>query len=147
MFAFGHVFSRESFIFLLDLEIKRARRYQNYLSLISLTFGHLKPSLGQNPSISLKTLANLLKDELRDTDFVGQGAANRLLVMLPYADMMEAQKVRQKLEQILLKYGFGARELAIEIGEVCFPTHATNIEELLIRVGNNLPMPNPIGKG
>ena len=59
MFAFGHVFNRQSFLFLLDLEIKKAQRYQNYLSLLSLTFDHLNPSRGKNPSIWLKTLAKL----------------------------------------------------------------------------------------
>jgi len=138
MFAFEHVFNRQSFVFLLDLEIKRARRYQNYLSLLSLTFGHLNPA-SENPNISLKTLVNLLKDELRETDVVGQGGtANRLLVMLPHADMAGAHKVTERLGQILRDYGFGAKGITIEIGEVCFPTHATNIDDLLRKAGNNL---------
>jgi hypothetical protein len=144
VFAFGHVFNRQSFLFFLDLEIKRARRYQNYLSLLSFTLQDLNPSSGENPGVSVKNLAYLLKDELRDTDFVGEGeAANRLLVMLPYADMAGVHKVREKLEKIFQEYGFGAEGLAVKISEVCFPTHATNIEELLGRVGNNLHVPNP----
>ncbi len=143
MFAFGHVFNRQSFLFLLDLEIKRARRYQNYLSLLSLTLGHLNPPF-KNPNISLKTLVNLLKDELRETDVVGQSEiANRLLVMLPHADMAGAHKVRERLGHILQDYGFGAKGLTIEIGEVCFPTHATNIDDLLRMAGSNPPFPNP----
>ena len=138
MFAFGHVFNRQSFLFLLDLEITKATRYQNYLSLLSLTFDYPDPSLWENPSISLKTMGNLLKDELRDTDVIGQGGANRLLVMLLYADITGAHKVRKRLEQILRDYGFGAKGLAVEIGEVCFPTHATNIDDLLRMAGNNV---------
>jgi len=83
-------------------------------------------------------MGNLLKGELRETDVIGQGAANRLLVMLPYADMTGAHKVKERLEQTLHDYGFGAKGLAIEIGEVCFPTHATNIQDLLRMAGNNL---------
>jgi diguanylate cyclase (GGDEF)-like protein len=138
MFAFGHVFNRQSFIFLLDLEIKKAQRYQNYLSLLSFTFDHLNPSLIENPGISLKTMGNLLKDELRETDVIGQGGTNRLLVMLPYADMAGAQQVRKRLERILHDYGFTAKGFSIEIDEVCFPTHATNIEDLLQMAGNHL---------
>jgi PleD family two-component response regulator len=146
MFAFGNVCNRQSFLFLLDLEIKRARRYQNYLSLLSLTFGHPNTSL-KNPSVSLKTLVNLLKDELRETDVVGLGAAaNRLLVMLPHADKMGGHKVKERLGQILQDYGFGTKGLTIEIGEVCFPTHATNIDDLLRMAGNNLPFPKPSGR-
>ena len=138
MFAFGHVFNRQSFIFLLDLEIKKAQRYQNYLSVLFFTFDHLNPSLNENPSISLKTMGNLLKDELRDTDVIGQGGTNRLLVMLPYADMAGAHQVRKRLEGILHDYGFSAKGFSIEIGEVCFPTHATNIGDLLQMAGNHL---------
>jgi len=135
MFAFGHVLNRESLSFLLNLETKRARRYQNYLSLLSLTFGHLDPSPGENPSISLKTLACLLKGELRDTDIVGQGGGNRLLFMLPQADMAEVHKVRERSERILHDYGFGRNGFPIEIDEVCFPTHAKNTDDLLRMTG------------
>ncbi len=136
VFAFGNVFNRQSFLILLDLEIKRARRYQNCLSLLSLTFSHLVPSPGGNTSISFKTLANLVKSELRDSDIVGQGVGNRLLVMLPYADMKGTHRVRERLEKILCEYGFGREGFTVEINEVCFPTHATNFNELLQIVGN-----------
>ena len=135
MFAFGNIFTRQSFFFLLDLEIKRAQRYQNFLSLLSLTFGHLDPSVGEDASISLKTLANLVKGELRETDIVGQDAGNRLLVMLPYADMAGTHTVRERLEKILSEYGFGREGFTVEINEVCFPTHATSFDDLLLMAG------------
>jgi GGDEF domain-containing protein len=138
MFAFGHVFNRQSFLLLLDLEIKKAQRYQNYLSLLSFTFEHVNPPIDGNPSISMKTMSNLLKDELRETDVIGQGSSNRLLVMLPYADVVGTQKVRRRLEQILQDYGFGKKGFAIEIGEVCFPTQATNMDDLLRVAGNHV---------
>jgi GGDEF domain-containing protein len=138
MFAFGNVFNRQSFLFMLDLEIKRSQRYQDYLSLLSLTFGHLDPLPGESPRISLTTLANLLKNELRDTDIIGQGAGNRLLVMLPYTDMAEAERVRERLEKAFYDYGFGRKGFTIEISEVCFPTHATNVDDLLRMAGDNV---------
>lgn len=139
MFAFGHVFNKKTFLFLLDLEVKRARRYQKYLSLLSLTSDHLSSSREEKPSIFLKTLANLLKDLLRDTDIVGQCRANRLLVMLPYSDKGEAHKVRVRLEQKLQEYDLGKQGRTIEINEACFPTDATNIDDLLRIAGNHIP--------
>lgn len=136
MFAFGNVLNGQSFLFLLDLEIKRAQRYQNFLSLLSLTFGHLDPSVGEDASISLQTLANLVKGGLRETDIVGQTAGNRLLVMLPYADVAGAHTVRERLEKILYEYGFGREGFAVVINEVCFPTHATSFNDLLQMAGN-----------
>lgn len=138
MSAFKQILSRQSFRFLLDLEIKKARIYRPYLSLISLTFGQLDPSHAEIPNISLKTIANLLKNELRNTDIVCQAGGNRLLVMLPCADMAGAHKVRARLEKNLHYYGFGRNGFTIEIDEVRFPTHATNVDELLQKAGNNI---------
>ena len=135
MFAFGHVLNTESLLFLLNLETKRAQRYQNCLSLLSFTFGHLDPSPGKRPSISFTTLACLLKGELRGTDVVAQGGGNRLLFMLPYADMVRARKVRERSENVLHDYGFGRKGFTIEIDEVCFPTHAKNVDDLLRMTG------------
>ena len=136
MFAFGNVFNKQSFLFLLDLEIKRAQRYQNFLGLLSLTFGHLNPSVGEDASISLKTLANLVKGELRETDLVGQDSGNRLLVILHHADTVGAHTVRERLEKILYEYGFGRKGFTVEINEVCFPIHATSFDDLLLMAGN-----------
>jgi PleD family two-component response regulator len=131
MFAFGHVVSKQAFLFLLDLEIKRARRYQNYMSLLSLTFNPPNPSTGERSAISLKTFANLLRDELRDTDIVGQGDGNHLMVMMPYADAVGAHKVRERLERIIEEYGLAEKGITMGIDEICFPTHVTNVGDLL----------------
>jgi diguanylate cyclase (GGDEF)-like protein len=138
MFAFGHVVNRQVFLFLLDQEIKRARRYQNYLSLLSLRFNQLNPSMGEDPGISMKTLATILQVQLRGTDIVGLGNGNHLLVMMPYADAAGAHKVRERLEQILREYRLAEKGLTMAIDEVCFPTHATKIEDLLRRAGTNI---------
>lgn len=101
MFVFGHLVNRQSFLFLPDLKIKGTRRYQNYLSLLCLNFARLNSSLVENPNISPKPLDNLLKDEIREADIVGQGKKNELLVMLPYADMARVHKARESVERIL----------------------------------------------
>jgi hypothetical protein len=80
MLASGYVFKRQSLFFLPGLEVERARRYQNYLSLPSLTFVHLDPSIGKYPEISLKTLANLVKDELRDSDIAGRDGGRKVRI-------------------------------------------------------------------
>ncbi len=131
MSAFGNVLKRQGFLLLLDYEIKKAQRYQNYLSLLSLTFEHLNSLREENSSVSLKTVGNLIKDELRETDVVGHSGTNRLMVMLPYADMAGAHKVRKRLKQILQDYRFDRKRLSVEISEVCFPTHGTTIDDLI----------------
>jgi hypothetical protein len=46
--------------------------------------------------------------------------------------------VRKRLEQTLQDYGFGEKGFAIQVDEVCFPTHATSMEDLLQMAGNHL---------
>lgn len=89
MFVLVHLSSGQ-FFSLLDLETKGAQRHQN-----------LNSSLVENPNISLKPLANLLKDEIREVDVVGQGKTNRLPVMLPYADMARVHHARERVVRIL----------------------------------------------
>jgi len=52
--------------------------------------------------------------------------------------MAEADRVRERLEKTLHDYGFGRKGFTIEINEVCFPTHATNIVDLLRMAGDNV---------
>jgi len=131
MFSFGKVLDRQSFLILLDLEIRKARRSRASLSVLSFTFGHVNPSAGEKSSNSLKTLANLLRGALRDTDIVAQDGENRLLVMLPYADAEAADKVRRRLEKSLQEHAFERKGIKIEIDEACFPTDAKNANDLL----------------
>ena len=131
MFSFGKVLDRQAFLTLLDLEIRKARRSRASLSVLSFTFGHVNPSPGEKSSNSLKTLANLLRGALRDTDIVAQDGENRLLVMLPYADAEMADKVRRRLEKSLQEHPFERKGIKIEIDEACFPTDATNANDLL----------------
>jgi diguanylate cyclase (GGDEF)-like protein len=131
MFSFGKVLDRRSFLTLLDLEIRKARRYGASLSVLSFTFGQVNPSPGKKFSNSLKTLANLLSGALRDTDIVAQDGENRLLVMLPYANAEVTDKVRQRLEKSLQEHAFEREGITIEIDEACFPIHATNANDLL----------------
>ncbi|NIN93174.1 hypothetical protein GTO36_09415 [bacterium] len=60
------------------------------------------------------------------------------MVMLPYTDTAGAHKVRGRLEQMLRDYGFGKKGLAVEIEEICFPTHATNVDDILRMAGNHV---------
>jgi PAS domain S-box-containing protein len=98
---------------------------------LSVTFGHLNPLLWGSPSISLQTLACLLKSELRNTDIIGQDGGNRLLFLLPYADMAATHKVRERSQEILHFYGFGRNAFPLEIDGVCFPTHVKDVDDLL----------------
>jgi hypothetical protein len=140
MYAFGHVFTKQSFLFLLGLEIKKAQRYRNCLGLLSLTFTQLSAPL-ENPTIPLKTLGNVLRHQMRETDIVGQGGTNRLLVMLAHADVMGAQKVIERVEQALHHHGMREKGLAMEIHEVCFPTRP--VDDLLRMAASGAPVDHP----
>ena len=68
----GRILNRDLFLFLLDLEVKRSRRYQNYLCLM---FFKIKQFSGNGDGGGLQTcyqtLSNLLLEEIRESDIIG----------------------------------------------------------------------------
>jgi hypothetical protein len=46
--------------------------------------------------------------------------------------------VRERLEKNPHDYGFGTKGFTIEISEVCFPIHATNVDDLPRMAGDNV---------
>ncbi|NIO20578.1 MAG: hypothetical protein GTN76_07535, partial [Candidatus Aenigmarchaeota archaeon] len=124
MFAFDHVLNRQSFRFLLKVEIEKARRYQNYLSLLPLTFDHLNHYFGKTPASPLKSLPISLRrtSAIQISCILGQDEANRILCILPHTNMAGVQKVRGRLEHMLQDYGTVKRGRTVETDAACFPT-------------------------
>ena len=86
--AFGRILNRDLFLFLLDLEVKRARRYQNFLCLLLLKIKQFsKEDNGGGLQACYQTLSNLLMEEIRESDIIGSLELDKLVVLLPYADV------------------------------------------------------------
>lgn len=130
--AFGRVLNRDLFVFLLDLEIKRARRYQNFICLLLL---RLKPfsknDHGPDFQDCCKALSNLLMEEMRDSDILGFLGEHELAILLPYADILAGDNAKCRFEAVLKCFDPKSKGYEVMIDQVCFPGNGTNSQELI----------------
>ncbi len=130
--AFGRVLNRDLFLFLLDLEVKRARRYQNFLCLVLLKIKQFsEEGDGGGLQACCQTLSNFLIDEMRESDILGSLELGRLVVLLPYADGKAGTHVQSRFEDALKYFDFKSKGYEIMINKVCFPINGTGTMDLI----------------
>ncbi len=132
--ALGRILNRDLFLFLLDLEIRRARRYQNFVCLLLLklkTFS--KQDQDDNPGFQdfYKTLSNLLIEEMRESDILGALGKHQLAILLPYADMLAGDHAKCRFEDVLKCFDLKGKGYEVMIDQVCFPRNGTDSIELI----------------
>src|SRR4030043_280086 len=85
--TFGRILNRDLFLFLLNLEVKRARRYQNFLCLMLLKIRQFsQEGDGGGLQACNRTLSGLFGEEIRESDMIGSLELNKLVVLFSYAD-------------------------------------------------------------
>jgi hypothetical protein len=130
----GTFLNRGSFLRMLDLEIKRARRYQNSFCVLILK---LSPVPGQEKGKGLQkcyhSLSIWLKGELREIDILGSLGDDQLAALLPYADLSGSRRVRSRLEGKLKNLDFRNDGYEVVIDQISFPKDGT-VEDLSARL-------------
>jgi len=127
MFSASHICRREDFFRFLDLEIKRARRYQNFFSVVRFELRND----GTKGTTSLKPLITLLREEIRETDVIGQTWDNEVMIILPHCDFSGAGVVNLRLNSLIRDFHFGDDGFKMKSGLVCFPVEGTDMAEIL----------------
>lgn len=124
------VLTSEAFDFVLNNELKRAVRSQNFLTLV-----HVEPTIhgaavanGERDQ-AVREIARLVSRDVRETDLIAETRKGRLSVVLLDADMQNSLGVIERLMSRLEHYAF-SRPLAIEFGAACCPTHGADVESL-----------------
>jgi len=132
--VFGRILNRDLFLFLLDLEVKRARRYQNFLCLMLFKIKQFsKEDDGGGLKACYQTLSDLLTEEIRESDIIGSLELDKLVVLLPYADVKAGTYVQSRFEDALKYYDFKNKGFEIMIDQVCFPINGTDTMDLIRR--------------
>ncbi len=109
---------------LLDLEWKRAQRYQNPLSLLLIDVDNFK---GVNDSTEyafgdevLRRVADALKANVRETDLAARFGGDEFCVLLPQTSPAEAVqtalRIRQKIAAMTVQKGNYQRMVTVSIG-------------------------------
>jgi GGDEF domain-containing protein len=125
------VLTSEAFDFVLNNELKRAIRSQNFLTLV-----HVEPKIQGVPNggngereKAVREIARLISREVRETDLLALTGDGRLSIVLLDADMPSSIGVIERLMSRLDHYQF-PQPLAIEVGAACCPTHGADVESL-----------------
>ena len=119
-----------AFEFVLDGEMRRAVRSQNYLTLVALETRREWDGMTVTADDgTLDEVARIIGHEVRDTDLLGNTEAGVLSLVLLDADYENATKVIDRLVQRIDHYEF-TTPLRISVGAACYPTHAVDPDSL-----------------
>jgi hypothetical protein len=119
-----------AFEFVLDSELKRAVRSQNFLTLVVVEASReWEGMMVTADDGTLHEVANLICREVRDTDLLGHTEKGTLALVLLDADFEHSSRVINRVVQRIENYEFPTA-LRIAVGAACYPTHAVDAETL-----------------
>ena len=119
-----------AFEFVLDGEMKRAVRSQNFLTLVLLEAKREWEGLMVTADDgTVSEVAQIVGREVRDTDLIGHTEKGTLSVVLLDADFDNSARVIDRLVQRIDSYDF-PMPLRISVGAACYPTHASDAPSL-----------------
>ena len=126
----SRLLTANAFDFVLDGELKRAVRSQNFLTLVVVETRREWDGITVNADEgTVEKVAQLLGHEVRDTDLLGFTNSGTLSLALLDADYSNSTKVIDRLLQRIDSYDFPT-PLRISMGAACYPTHAVDAESL-----------------
>ena len=153
--ALTKIANRRHFNLVFDNEIKKARGYSRQLSLAMIDLDDFKvfnDNLGHVAGDKmLSHIADLLKDNLRDTDFVARYGGEEFVIVFPETSHPLALKVSERLrnavevKQLNVK-GKGRKKMTISIGVATYPANAENKVELVQIADRALYRAKKLGK-
>jgi uncharacterized protein (UPF0212 family) len=117
-----NVLDAGTFEFVLNNELKRAIRSQNFVTLVVM-----EPA-GGDRAATVPEIAGLVGRELRETDMLAIDGTAVWMVLLD-ADVQNSSRVIERVVSQLQHYQFTA-PVDIEIGAACCPTHGADVETL-----------------
>ena len=124
------VLTSAAFEFVLESELKRADRYQNYLTLVTVeTCREWEGMMVTADDGTLEEVAQVIRLEIRDTDMLGHSDKGTLGLVLLDADFDQSTRVIERLVTRIQNYKFPTA-LRIAIGAACYPTHAIVADSL-----------------
>ncbi|PYR80689.1 MAG: hypothetical protein DMF86_00030 [Acidobacteria bacterium] len=129
------VLTPEAFDFVLNNELKRAARSQNFLTLVLM---EPHPEAAGTNQDAVREIARLVSREVRETDLLSASDEGRLSVVLLDADLQNSMRVIDRLMSRLDNYEFPS-PLDIQVGAACCPTHGADADTLR-RVAANRPV-------
>ncbi|HIE64746.1 MAG: sensor domain-containing diguanylate cyclase [Nitrospira sp.] len=135
-----HLYNIRYLDHILDLEIKRCRRYSIRLSLIFLDMDFFKLVNDQHGHLMgsqvLVEVANILNNSLREIDIVARYGGDEFVVVLPETSVEIAGRIARRIRNAIHSYEFLKKEglslhLTASFGIAGFPDQAKNKTDLV----------------
>jgi hypothetical protein len=119
-----------AFEFVLDTELKRAVRSQNFLTLVVVEAAReWEGMMVSADDGTVYQVAQIIGKEVRDTDLIGHTDKGVLALVLLDADFEHSTRVIDRLVSRIENYEFPTA-LRIAVGAACYPTHAVDASSL-----------------
>jgi PleD family two-component response regulator len=119
-----------AFEFVLDSELKRAVRSQNFLTLVILEAAReWEGMMVSADDGTVHQVAQIIGKDVRDTDLIGHTDKGVLALVLLDADFEHSTRVIDRLVSRIENYEFPTA-LRIAVGAACYPTHAVDADSL-----------------
>ena len=119
-----------AFEFVLDSELKRAVRSQNFLTLVIVEASReWEGMMVTADDGTVHEVATLIGREVRDTDLLGHTGRGTLAIVLLDADFEHSTRVIDRLVSRIENYEFPTA-MRIAVGAACYPTHAVDADSL-----------------
>lgn len=141
------IFNRRHALDTLDQEIKRSRRYEATLSLIMLDLDKLKEINDNYGHLygdeSLTVVANILMEEIRDTDMAARYGGDEFILILPESSLEQATTLGQRICEKVLSRRIQLDEnkyisLSVSIGIAQVQNKCDDLVSLIRRADDNL---------
>ncbi len=136
---------------IVDREIQRCRRYKkkfcimiadlDNFKIINDTYGHLTGDK------ALRFFTKTTRDFLRAADSIIRYGGDEFIVMLPNTDIAGAERVGNRIIELLKKNEFEGLKLSASIGLAMFPEHGETWEEIFSVADRALYNAKRLGKG
>ncbi len=105
---------------ILAKEIERSRRYGNPLSVLFIdvdNFKELNDTYGHKSGDEvLRRIAEIIKSELRRTDYVGRFGGEEFMVILPETDSQSAFRVAERIRKRVEREDFKTGKVTVSVG-------------------------------
>ena len=119
-----------AFEFVLDTELKRAVRSQDFLTLVIVETSREWEGMSVTADDgTVRELAQIIAKEVRDTDLLGRTERGTVSLVLLDTDFERSAQVVDRIVARMENYEFPTA-LRIAVGAACYPTHAIDAESL-----------------
>src|SRR5262245_39301965 len=125
----SRILTPEAFNFLLNNEMKRALRVQNFITLVVLDVSFEEQKKPDVDEATIREVAQLIRRDVRETDLLGHTGQSTLSLVLFGAAFEQSRRVVDRLTTRVESYEFPT-PVQIAVGAACYPTHGPHVNEL-----------------